>query len=149
MPNYIGKRRLLKLADMLEEDAKNRKGLKFDMSDWGSGEDKTKPISCGTTACAMGLAGLSGAFKRAGLKTVLLGDDKAFWIDINFDGPAGSTNGAYGSAQLLFNITSKEADFLFIPEFYPFDKLTGAKGERYVAERIRDFVAGKVGPYSW
>jgi len=146
MPNHIGKRRLLKLADLLEEDAKNKKGLKFDMCEWGAGEDRTKPISCGTTACAMGLAGLSGAFKRAGLKTEFRGDDKTFWLDFSFDGPAGATSGAYYSAQLLFNITSQEADFLFIPDFYPFDKLTGAKGERYVAKRIRDFVAGKVQP---
>lgn len=148
MPNATGKRRLLKLADLLEEDAKDKHGLKFDMTDWGSGVDKAKPVSCGTTACAMGLAGLSGAFKRAGLKVEFTGNEEAFWLDFSFEGPTGSFVGPYNSGKALFDLTSQEADFLFMPEFYPEGKQIGAKGERYVAKRIRDFVAGKVGPDS-
>ena len=65
----MNKRRLLKLADLLEADAKNKRGLQFNLSEWGTSLDYGSPasISCGTTACAMGLAVLSGAFKRAGL----------------------------------------------------------------------------------
>lgn len=82
-----GKRRLLKLADMLEADAKNKKRIKFDLDFVGepsSGEErmahwvgkiKWKPeVSCGTTACAMGLASISGEFKKAGLSYSVAGD---------------------------------------------------------------------------
>lgn len=137
----MNKRRLLKLADLLEADAKNKKGIKFDLALWGASEDgKASSISCGTTACAMGLAVLSGAFRRAGLS--------------NFHGPdapvitpqmPGDMLGME-AAESLFGITNEEACFLFLDDNYPRSKTSGAGGERYVAKRIRDFVAGRVAP---
>ena len=65
----MNKRRLLKLADLLEADAENKTGVQFDLKGWGHSHDDDTPVavSCGTTACAMGLAVLSGAFADAGL----------------------------------------------------------------------------------
>src|SRR5580704_5650057 len=63
----MNKRRLLKLADLLEADAKNKKGIQFDYHHWGSVGNREEPLSCGTSACALGLAAISGAFTRAGL----------------------------------------------------------------------------------
>ena len=68
------KRRLLKLAAMLQADAKNKKGIQFDIGTVGRPStdiftpfDASKPIplDCGTTACAMGLAVISGEFKKS------------------------------------------------------------------------------------
>ena len=56
----MNKKRLLKLADLLEADAKNKKGIKFDYWATANLADPKEPISCGTSACAMGLAALSG-----------------------------------------------------------------------------------------
>jgi hypothetical protein len=72
-----GRKRLLKLADLLEKDAKNKKGIKFDLSYWAKpaknigknmsfSSTATIPMNCGTAACAVGLAVISGIFKRQG-----------------------------------------------------------------------------------
>lgn len=139
----MNKRRLLKLADMLEADAKNKKGLTFDLgvvgqpSDWNS-DDFVPKLDCGTTACAMGLAAISGSFKRAGLFYKVDGLD----ILTTMNGrPVGYDRAAMG----LFDISKDEADFLFTPSCY-YGPITGAAGERNVAKRIRDFVAGRARP---
>lgn len=161
--NRTGKRRLLKLADMLEADAKNKKGIKFDLdivvgatnSEQWCGYDRYvsptfKPeVSCGTTACAMGLAAVSGQFKRAGLSFKLEdgGIIMTTW--------KGRSKHYEIAAVRLFNITPEQASYLFDPDFYkdkpvdgddfmPFSKVKGAKGERRVARRIRKLVAGKL-----
>jgi len=77
----MNKRRLLKLADLLEADAKNKKGVKFDLGTWGNlneGTPEEEVISCGTTACAAGLAAMSGAFKKEGLGYRLV----PYWHDL-------------------------------------------------------------------
>lgn len=136
----MNKKRLLKLADLLEADAKNRKGIKFDLGTWGYVDDDSKGlVSCGTTACAMGLAAISGAFKRQGLSHKLEGN----YIVVMHDGK----EGGFSAACNLFGIEYYEARSLFDSEHYPMDVETvGAAGERYVAKRIRDFVAGKFVP---
>jgi hypothetical protein len=135
----MNKRRLLKLADLLEADAKNKKGIRFNMGDWGTAPMGEEPaVSCGTTACAMGLAVASGAFKRAGLTN---GAFTTNWIV-----PKVGKEVGFKAAEVLFDIDIGASYFLFDPCRYPTDKRTGATGERYVAKRIRDFVAGKVSP---
>lgn len=134
----MNKRRLLKLADLLEADAKNKKGIKFDLGVFGEVGDLTTPISCGTTACALGLAALSGAFKRQGLGFKLYEGDLTVTLGSRQDFKAGAS---------LFDIQIHEATWLFHPFNYGQKQpLTGAKGERVVAKRIRDFVAGKAAP---
>jgi hypothetical protein len=129
----MNKRRLLKLADLLEKDAKNKKGIFFDLSVWGWVGNEEEPLSCGTTACAMGLAAISGAFKRQGLRCRF---DEGGGIRIGF----GRRWDALLAARRLFGITDSEARQLFL---YSGDiaKIRGAAGERAVARRIRDFVS--------
>lgn len=127
----MNKRRLLKLAELLDADAKNRKGIKFDMSNWGKIGDPAKPISCGTQACAMGLAALSGAFKRAGLSYYI--EDNFLHFKMN-----GVLCDGYTAAAELFDINPWQADDLFSPSLGKNDE--GAAGERAKAKEIRQFV---------
>jgi hypothetical protein len=141
MPNRVGKNRLLKLADLLEADAKNKKGIKFDLRDWGHTDDQwTTPlsVSCGTTACAVGLAVVSGAFKRSGLynRSDLPGEIVPGVGDLE----------GFEAVESFFNLTEEEAGFLFSDIYYPIGRIKGAKGERFVAKRIRGFVAGRYNP---
>jgi hypothetical protein len=137
------KKRLLKLARLLEEDAKNKKGVKFDLGVIAAPADITtgwvgrwKPgIDCGTAACAVGLACLSGAFKRAGLGYVMRNPVQ---IVPSYRGEEG-----WGTEQVFFGITHVESRFLFNACSYPYAQRTGAVGERSVARRIRKFVADR------
>jgi len=141
MPNRTGKNRLLKLAALLEADAKNKKGVKFDLGTWGSTEDIgliPVSVSCGTTACAVGLAVVSGVFKRSGLYNGAYFPGK---IVPGFDNKIG-----FGAVEAFFELTQKEAAFLFEDDSYPDYLCRGAKGERFVAKRIRQFVAGETAP---
>lgn len=137
----MNRRRLLKLADLLEADAKNKNGIKFDLGTWGASSEINEPVGvrCGTTACAMGLATISGAFKRAGLVNRY---GQFSWAIM----PSMVGSGAEGleAATELFDIDYDAANFLFIDDSYPRNKTEGAAAERFVAKRIRDFVAGKV-----
>lgn len=148
----MNKKRLLKLADLLEADAANKKGVKFDLGIWAGpsdnglgtfedGSDRAVPVGCGTTACAVGLACISGAFKRSGLTYdfgPMFGSESGFRLRPRF--------GAYSefdAVEAFFSIDRMQAEFLFLTDRYPDSKTRGAAGERYVAKRIRDFVAGK------
>lgn len=135
-------RRLLKLADMLEADAKNKRGMRFDLATvvGATGSlvvvpDNYKPgPDCGTTGCAMGLAAVSGAFKRAGLSCLLDKDYKTISITLH-----GAECDYDDAAVEVFDISLYEAHYLFSPENY-LDHQRGARGERTVAKRIRKFV---------
>jgi hypothetical protein len=129
----MNKRRLLKLAALLEADAKNKNGIKFDMCDWGTVKNPDATMSCGTSACAMGLAALSGVFKRAGLRGgVKSGAIHFYWHDY----PVG---GLY-AAQKLFDIDRLTAMELFLPGD---GRIYGAAAERAKAKQIRKLVAGR------
>jgi len=135
----VNKKRLLKLADLLEADAKNKNGIKFDYWATATVADTNEPISCGTSACAMGLAAISGAFKRAGLDYRLPGNNNE--IDFTWNGRVLEFERA---AMKLFDLSEQEADFLFVPGNTT--ATIGAIAELQVAKLIRDFVAGKVAP---
>lgn len=131
------KRRLLKLAALLEADAKNKKGIQFDLGTWGQG-NMAPGLNCGTTACAMGLAALSGVFRYAGLrKEIIKFDGESDWeIMVRCKGGTGLE-----AACNLFDIGYGDAGWLFYPDSYEGETPQGAKGELRVAKRIRDFVA--------
>lgn len=95
-------------------------------------------MDCGTTACAMGLAALSGAFKHQGLRAET--ERRGDIIEVNVAMP----NSRYGlhAAMDLFNINYKAAEWLFTAEAYWHDPTRGSAGERAVAKRIRAVVAG-------
>lgn len=145
--NKTGKRRLLKLADLLVKDTKNKKGIKFDLSTWARPSRKRRSsdfelsVDCGTTACAVGLACVSGAFKRSGLGY----ETNGLWTGDEFRIiPVFQHHRNFDAVERFFDISDFEAEFLFINYKYPKKLRKGAKGERAVAKRIREFVAGKV-----
>lgn len=150
----MNKRRLLKLAALLEADAEKKDGIKFDLDCWAKPAGAASPVfksteaptlDCNTAACAMGLACLSGAFKREGLtyrfRPWNFFDPSALALT-----PVHAGHVEIGAAMSLLDISEDEAGFLFLAENYPKSKTKGAAGELYVAKRIRDFVAGKVKP---
>ncbi len=149
----MNKRRLLKLADLLEADAKNKKGVSFDLAAWAKKKvDRDHPyfsvygfvprevveVSCNTAACAWGLAAISGEFKRQGVGYRITHEGNLI--------PTFERKTEIRAATAFFGISEDEAWFLFDPHKYPDSKRRGAVGERYVAKRIRDFVAGKASP---
>ncbi len=130
------KRRLLKLADMLERDAKNAKGMKFDLGVIGVVGDIVSKVKldCNTTGCAIGLAAISGQFQKAGLSYKFVGP----WIDAAMHGRRTTYESA---AKRVFGVSREEAVYLFSPQSYPVYE--GAQAELAVAKRIRQVVAGK------
>ncbi len=129
----MNKRRLRKLADLLEADAKTKNGIKFDFFEWGSIDDVEHPLSCGTHACAMGLAALSGAFKRAGLG--YLTSPERYSIDFTING---RPRHALKAAMHVFDISKRAAEDLFTSSS-GLSEVRGAAAEREVAKRLRDF----------
>lgn len=143
----MNKRRLLKLAGLLEADAKNKKGIKFNLGVWAAPadgtdmSDRTEPaVDCNTQACAVGLACISGAFKRQGLTYVYR---MGFFGNLILI-PKFRHRREFSAVQAFFGISEVEAEWLFQPGSYAHG--VGAKGERAVAKRLRDFVAGKAQP---
>src|SRR5882762_321649 len=145
----MNKERLLKLADLLESDAKNKKGVSFDLTAWaqkkvedkfsfcGFEEGEIIPVSCDTAACAWGLGAISGAFAKEGVGYKIKSDGRLipFFGDLE----------EFDAAASFFDIDDGlSVYFLFDPEYYPDKKLKGSIGERFVAKRIRDLVNGKV-----
>lgn len=139
---------LLKLADLLQEDAKNPTGIKFDLSHWGEG-DGANPVSCGTVGCAMGLAVASNTFTANGLRGYRAGDSlKPRW--------ASDPYGMHGfdAIQKLFSISNRAAFWLFSNHIWNGrdyinayrGSTIGAEGEMKVARRIRAYVAGRSKP---
>jgi hypothetical protein len=131
--------RLLKLAELLEADAANPVGIQFDLGVWGEADsDQPVSLSCGTQACAMGLAVLSGAFEQYGL---LNGANVPYLIIPEMVAIPGFTNPVgFAAAERLFGILYDDAVRLFSPDYYA-GVTVGAEGELVVASRIREFVA--------
>ena len=138
------KQRLLKLADLLEADANNPKGMKFDLRPIAIKADGREfspgdvpKLDCGTVGCALGLAAISGAFKDKGFSFYI--NEFGFW-------PKYKGRAAREAAESFFGIDGNESCWLFIATSYPRHKRDGKAGELAVAKRIRDFVAGKAWP---
>lgn len=130
------KRELLKLAKMLRKDAVDPEGIQFYLYEWGHVSNPSRPLSCDTTACAMGLAALSGAFP--GLKGKLLRRG-SLWITYRSPINGKLASDAFTSAMDLFQIDSCQANFLFT-SIQGLTQEEGAKGEIQVAARIEAFV---------
>lgn len=140
----MNKRRLLKLADLLEKDARNKKGVKFDLDQWGETEKARKfvKVDCNTQACAIGLACVSGAFKREGLTYDL---DNTGRLSPEIPNPnrvdpfATRTLDGWPAVTTFFDINDRDARRLFNP--IKGRPTKGAAAERAVAKDIRKFVA--------
>lgn len=132
------KRRLLKLADLLNENAKNATGAKYYHGHWGRVEDRDNLMSCGTTACALGLAAISGAFKKAGLGFKM--PHEGAYIDFTFKGRLVRPVTA---AKKTFGVSENQFSEIFCSS--PIDsrgyKLNvGADAEKAVARKIKRIV---------
>ena len=135
------KDRLVRLANLLRRDAANPNGAKFDLGTWGESLDAEPRLSCGTTACAMGLAAISGIFKDEGLTfwvhpEVDVNGEDINEIKIGYDGCYG-----YRAAAEFFGISGADARYLFAPDSYRGAIPVGKEGEERVAARIEVFIA--------
>ena len=124
----MNKRRLLKLADLLEADAKNDKGVKFDLGAWAELPAGEVTLDCQTTACAIGLACISSEFEELTYR-------RSGW-QRNGLVPLFKDFRGWDAVQRFFGLTEGQAYRLFNDSSYPEDK-----GERAVAYRIRRMVA--------
>lgn len=145
----MNKNRLLRLAELLEADAVQPNGIKFDLNVWavpdgfdnlasdhGPYSERTKiiPVDCGTVACAMGLAAISGVFKDEGLTYTIESNGSLY---PEYDNAQG-----FGAAAKFFEIRYSDATMLFSRDGYSeYMNMRGAVGERVVAAIIREFVA--------
>lgn len=136
----INKERLLKLAALLRKNAANPKGVKFDLDAWAMYDDRKSqvlskgpiPLNCNTTACAVGLAAISGLFKEEGLGYVA-GAGTII--------PTYGRESAWEAVNSFFGLTENQAGYLFADVYYPHDHRRSARGEIAVANRIATFVA--------
>jgi hypothetical protein len=146
--------RLLRLADLLEANAANPTGVKFDLETWAipAGYDvhtaystgthayapdtETIPLDCNTVACAMGLAAISGVFKDDGLDWKI--SDSGWLVPVY-----GKFIDGFQAAEAFFDVEYRATEHLFDASFYPDVETKGSDGELAVAQRIRDFVAGR------
>lgn len=147
---------LLKGAELLEADAANPEGIKFDLGTWAADaridlptayrtanarqfdyQDEQKiPLNCGTQACAFGLFAINGAFKDEGLSyTISSGKLRPVLKVGRF------TYLDWDAVTNLFDIGTGDAWRLFSAEYYPGDQRQGAAAELAVAGRIRSLVA--------
>jgi hypothetical protein len=133
---------LLKLADLLEADANNPHGVRFNLGTWITTSKGSAPeMSCGTQACAMGLAAISGIFKDEGLTYRRFAGSQLIPVLTKngdfFEGFVAATN--------LFEFPDNGpwpsySSLLFDPEYYPTEGKAGREAELKVADRIRKLV---------
>lgn len=177
--------RLATLRDALIADANNPTGIKFDLGHWVGGDHERMsgkflpeqlnlpttgvtqedvnelkiaiPMSCNTSACALGLAALLPEFNKMGLgfETVPIyecsydPDTKSYLpekqrtvvryhMEPEYNGLEGFDAGAE-----FFGLSASEAMYLFDPSHYPYNKRAMAEGELYVAARIDALLRGE------
>jgi hypothetical protein len=148
--------RLQRLRDLLVADKNNPQGSKFDLDRWAWPADVPVPtdnvtplypyreevlpkVDCGTYACAIGLAILSGIFEKEGLKANFIDNifnpgEGGFAIVPSFDGWSG-----YHATQRFFNLSFNDTLHLFHPDRY--DTKYGAAAEQEVIDRIDRIIA--------
>jgi hypothetical protein len=132
------KKRLLKLRDLLLKDARRKNGIKFDMFDWGTSKTPEPKMDCGTQACALGLAAISGEFKRQGLDFRVFNhepdDSDEYGLDITLHGV---TNDNFFIGAKVFDIPYELSQVLFSPSG---QNTQGAVAERELAKHIASIV---------
>ena len=137
--------RLQRLHDLLVADAHNPKGVQFNLRSWAKPASVSTFYSlgttvvtadCGTQACALGLAAISGAFKDDGLSYKFTEDGLLL--------PTFTKNNKvlyqFVAGANLFDIREATATILFDPFSYDETNLTGATAELVVAGRIAQLI---------
>jgi len=158
--------RLRQLANLLRADAINPTGVKFDLGVWASPcasiaqgfefddtvdlsnwremkgpETKKIEMSCNTFACALGLAALDPEFQKQGLSYTFLPTHRDNHQGTMMPIYAGQTG--WDGGALFFDISTADARYFFDPECYD-GTPRHAEGELFVAERIENFIEGKI-----
>lgn len=146
MTTKVGLSRLSRLAKLLRQDAANPEGVKFDLGTWGFENNPVSlyelkdeynsyipKVSCGTTACAIGLAVVSGIFAKDGLKNAALYTHKIT--------PGYKNKRSFEAVQIFFGITNRQAANFFVASVN--GEYQGAKAEIGVAKKIERFVREK------
>lgn len=124
--------RLERLANLLDDHVRDSSGRTFDLETWG--ERKTRRggflwlshVECGTTACAVGLACLSGQFAADGLSYII--DDGELY-------PIYAGLNEWSAVCHFFGLTEKQAVRLFMHRSYAVS--AGPVAATAVAARIR------------
>jgi hypothetical protein len=141
-------------AALLEADAAKPDGVRFDLGFWVkeftehgpsdfavAKKSDEIPLTCNTSACAMGLFCLSGAFKDAGLTYQYHPGYGDFLTLIPSLGEDDRRGDGIAVAADLFDIDYEAAEVLFMPDSYR--KTKGAVAELEVAKRMRELAAGQ------
>lgn len=145
----VAKKRLLKLADFLENEVPDEH---FDFGDFGradsrepnslcEGDDALDPnirVSCGTKACALGWAPALPFAKKLGVKLQVTGKSWNF-TEIGFT-RNGRKISVHELGKLLFGLKPLQMYFIFYGSV-----LNGNGTRQEVAEGIRAFVAIRYG----
>ena len=131
--------RLARLAGLLDDyaDGLVNIGREFDLQDWGH-EGETyrggflwlKKIECGSAACAVGLACLSGVFRNEGLEAERYADGGI----VPVFGPLQE----WDAVRAFFGLNQEQSYYLFLGTSYPVS--TGVVAARAVATRIRSML---------
>lgn len=136
------RRALEKMRDLLREDAARDDGVKFDLNTWARPsngiflEEDEPSMGCGTTACAVGLAALSGRFRGLSLIRGRFGVGLVPLLKVK--GHELSTG--WSAVERLFGIDEPTTNWVFDQAFYGPQHKTRAKGELEVAARIDDLL---------
>jgi len=140
----VSNRRLLKLADFLQNEVKSEK---FDLATFATLEADTLKHGCGTTACAVGWACSIPSFKKAGLKLFNFTSTRDARNHVQM-GIQFKDKNRWRAVTLFFGIEENEAYHLFDPAHYGelveytnrLKDMTPAQQKRAVIKRIRAFV---------
>lgn len=125
----LQKRRLEVLAKHLERiERQPLHKRKFSLSSWYQHLIGSDGIVYGTTACALGEAGLIPEFRKLGLKSEIDGG-------VYFQEKEG-----FEAAEVFFGLDMDESLHLFAPTHYWPDQL---RSPRAVARKIRRLIAGE------
>jgi hypothetical protein len=131
---------LLELADLLDGLPPKR----FNFNSWvGSSWRGAPDLSCGTTACALGWA---TTIKKFGL-VLRRSSCGSGYVELAQHKEVTAHPGlrSLQAACIAFDLTSIEAEFLFLPDEWG-NGLSSFATSRMLARHIRDFVAGEIGP---
>lgn len=135
--------RLTRLAKLLDE-INATKPSRFDISSWAQGSRHP----CGTTACAVGWAGLDRSFQAEGFGLFVMGYDGKHHQTRTVDElnewsllgvfPAYQDKKHWAAVRLFFGIDARTANWLFDAEAYG-ESVDPSAGD--VANRIRAVIA--------
>lgn len=125
----VGAERLMVLRSALRSKKLPEPLTKFDMSQW------YEQTTCGTSACAGGLAALLPRLQEEGLRLSQFFGSRCI--------PRFKEFGGYRALAEFFNLSSKEAEFIFSPMRYKGRALMGGVSPRTVENHINEVLFGK------